>query len=88
MIEIAPPVTAVASPALIVIRPPAVSFPLPTTTLTLPPVPFVAEPVRNVTLPLLPFVDDPDVSDKDPEVAFCPPFAVRTLKAPLDVARP
>ena len=88
MIELPPPGTTVASPALIVIRPPAVNFPLPTTTLTLPPVPFVAEPVRNVMLPLLPSVDDPDVSDKDPEVAFCPPFAVRTLNAPLEVARP
>jgi hypothetical protein len=88
MIETAPPVTTVASPALIVIRPPAVNFPLPTTTLTLPPVPFVAEPVRNVMLPLLPFVVDPDVSDRDPDVPSWPLFAVRTLNAPLEVARP
>jgi hypothetical protein len=56
--------------------------------LTLPAVPFVAEPVRSVIWPLLPFVVEPEVRDNEPEVEFVPPLAVRTLKAPLDVARP
>jgi hypothetical protein len=86
--EIAPPVTAVASPLVTVTRPPAVSFPLPTIMLTLPAAPFVAEPVRRVIFPLLPLLVVPDVNESELDTDKSPPFAVRTLKAPLDVALP
>jgi hypothetical protein len=87
--EMAPPVEFVDSPALTVRRPPADSLPLPTIMLTLPAEPFVAEPVRKVIIPELPLlVVVPEVMESDPDTPSCPAFAERTLKAPLDVARP
>jgi hypothetical protein len=87
--EIEPPVAVdVASPALMAIRPPELNFPLPTTTLTLPATPLVADPVRNVIWPLLPLLVVPEVKDREPAVPAAPALAVRTLNAPLEVARP
>ena len=88
IIDTAPPVDAVASPALTTMRPPAEIDPLPTAMLTDPLVPLVASPVLNVITPLLPFDVVPDENDNDPLVPSAPEFAVRTLKTPLDAARP
>jgi hypothetical protein len=91
IIETAPPVlseAAVLSPADTVMRPPVERFPLPITILTLPAVHLVAEPVRRVMFPLLPLVVEPEVSEREPETPSAPAFAERTLKAPLEVARP
>jgi hypothetical protein len=45
--------------------------------------------VRKVIIPLLPFVVVvPDVREREPETPLEPALAERTLKAPLDVARP
>jgi hypothetical protein len=54
----------------------------------LPAVPSVADPDRRVIWPLLPSLVVPDVKERELDVEFAPPFAVRTLKAPLDLARP
>jgi hypothetical protein len=86
--ETDPPVTAVACPADTDTRPPEVTLPLPTTMLTLPAVPFVAEPVRSVIIPVLPFDAVPVVKDRDPETPPAPLSADRTLKTPLEFARP
>jgi hypothetical protein len=84
----APPVTSVLSPELIETRPPEARLPLPTTMLMLPAAPFDAEPVRNVIIPLVPFVVDPDERESELDTPLTPAFAVRTLKVPLDDARP
>ena len=89
IIEMAPPVSAVASPAFTATRPPVDTLPLPTTILMLPPVPNVAEPVRNVIIPLDPPVTVlPDENEREPLTPFEPELAVRMLKVPLDFARP
>jgi hypothetical protein len=88
IIEIEPPVSAVASPALTETRPPADNFPLPTTMLTLPPAPLVADPVRRVIIPLLaPVTTFPVIRERDPD-APDGASAVLMLNDPLDVAEP
>jgi hypothetical protein len=54
----------------------------------LPPVPDVADPVRREIIPLLPFDVVPEVKEREPLVPSTPAFAVRTLKTPLEFARP
>ena len=89
IIEIVPPVMAsVLSPALTTMRPPTDTLPLPTITLIFPPAPSVDDPVLRKIDPLLPFDVVPDENDNDPLVPSTPVFAVRTLKTPLDAARP
>ena len=68
--------------------PPLDLLPLPTTILMLPAVPRVAEPERRVIWPLLPELVVPDVKESELDTEVSPPLAVRTLKAPLDFARP
>jgi hypothetical protein len=88
MREIDPPVILVLWPEDTATRPPAEILPLPTTMLMLPAAPSVADPVRKVIMPLLPAEVTPLVIEIEPEVPALPAFAVRTLKTPLDLARP
>ena len=69
-------------------RPPALDLPLPTTTLILPPAPRVDDPVRSEISPLVPVDAVPEVKEREPLVPPAPDSAVRTLNAPLEVARP
>jgi hypothetical protein len=86
--EIAPPVLSASSPALTVTRPPVVFEPTPTITLTLPAAPLPPVPVRNAIHPDKPFVESLVSIVIVPLWPFWPAFAVRMLKAPLDVAVP
>ena len=88
IIDTAPPVTSVLSPAFTATRPPVDRDPLPTKTLTLPLAPDVADPERNVIIPLVPVDVVPEVKDREPDTPAVPAFPVRMLNAPLDVTEP